>query len=306
MRLTHFTSAANLPAMRTPRALRLLISTLFISFVLFTGSANAEPVDAAEFGKNAPALMLPTSWTPAVDPTGWWMSEKYDGVRAYWDGRHLWTRRGVEINAPRFWLAELPAGVPLDGELWIDRGKFEETVSVVFAQPPDDRWNRVRYMVSDSPRLNSKFEERMTFLRDVLPSTNRFAIAVPQRRCKGAAQLVAERDRIVADGGEGLLLHRPSSDYEIGKSSALLRVHCFDDAEATVIAHLEGKGRLAGKLGSLRVRTPDGREFAIGIGFSDAQRTSPPPIGSTVTYRFRGLTAKGLPRFPSFLHALSD
>jgi DNA ligase-1 len=120
------------------------------------------------------------------------------------------------------------------------------------------------------------------------------------------AQLLAERDRVVREGGEGLMLRQPESAYEPGRSPTLLKVKPYDDAEATVIAHEPGKGKFAGKLGALRVRTDDGREFSVGSGFTDVERESPPPVGTVITYRFEGLTAKGLPRFPSYLRVRRD
>ena len=256
--------------------------------------------------KQAPQLLLANVWSPSIDPTGWWMSEKYDGLRGYWDGRKLWSRKGNLIHAPDYFLAELPRDVALDGELWIGYGKFEETASIVRSETPDDRWKRVRFMVFDAPQAKGTFEERMQFLRATLPEGKRFVRVVAQERCKGVTQLLAERDRVVRLGGEGLMLRQPASAYEAGRSSTLLKVKPYDDAEATVIAHEPGTGKYAGKLGALRVRTDDGREFSVGSGFSDAQRESPPPVGTVITYRFRGLTAKGMPRFPSFLRIRRD
>ena len=251
-------------------------------------------------------LLLANVWTPAVDPTGWWMSEKYDGVRGFWDGKNLLTRNGNAIHAPDYFLADLPAGIALDGELWIGRGKFEETTSVVLSDKPDARWKTVRFMVFDAPRTKGTFEQRVAFIATTLSAKNEFAKPVLQERCKSAAHLVAERDRIVALGGEGMMLRKPKSEYEAGRSPTLLKVKPADDAEATVIGHLSGKGRYEGMLGSLRVRTEDGREFSIGAGLTDAHRASPPPVGTVVTYRHRGLTGKGLPRFPSFLRVRAD
>ncbi|HEX4666042.1 MAG TPA: DNA ligase [Chthoniobacterales bacterium] len=256
--------------------------------------------------KKAPHLLLAKVWDPSIDPTGWWMSEKYDGLRSYWDGHQLWSRKGNQIHAPDYFLAELPAGVALDGELWIGCGKFEETTSAVLSERPDDRWKDVRFMVFDAPQVKGTFEERMHFLQTTLPSENRFAKVVAQERCKGTAQLLAERDRVVGRGGEGLMLRQPESQYETRRSATLLKVKPYDDEEATVIAHEPGNGKYAGKLGALRVRTSDGREFSVGSGLSDAVRASPPAVGTVITYRFRGLTAKGLPRFPSFLRIRRD
>jgi len=254
----------------------------------------------------APRLLLANVWRPSIDPTGWWISEKYDGLRGYWDGQKLWTRNGNLIHAPEYFLAELPRDVPLDGELWMGHGKFEETVSIVRSETPDDRWKTIRYMVFDAPQANGTFEQRMQFLRAAISAENDFVRVVAQERCQGATQLLAMRDRIVREGGEGLMLRQPDSAYDPKRSPTLLKVKPYDDAEATIIAHEPGKGKYAGKLGALRVRTEDGREFSIGSGLTDAERTSPPPIGTVVTYRFEGLTAKGMPRFPAYLRIRRD
>ena len=278
---------------------------IVVLWLLAGAILRALPADSVP-EKSDPALLLANVWTPAINPAGWWMSEKYDGLRGFWDGRKLWSRKGRAIAAPDYFLAELPKDIALDGELWMGRGKFEETISAVLSQTPDERWKRVRFMVFDAPQAKGTFEQRMEFLRATLSAGNQFAKPVIQTRCEGAAQLMAERDRIVSEGGEGLMLRKPESEYEAGRSPTLLKVKPLDDAEATVIAHLPGKGKNAGKLGALRVRTAEGREFSIGTGFTDAQREMPPPIGTLVTYRFRGQTAKGLPRFPSFLRVRRD
>lgn len=293
----------NPPRQRT--ITRGFVVGIFLAFKLIAkaddSSRSKSPTDT-----QVPHLLLADVWNRSIDPTGWWMSEKYDGLRGYWDGRTLWSRKGQVIHAPSYFAAELPRDIPLDGELWIGRGKFEETVSTVRSETPDDRWTKVRFMVFDAPQAQGAFEERMQFLGATLPETNRFVRVVMQERCRGITELLAERDRIVRLGGEGLMLRRPKSKYEPQRSPTLLKVKPYDDAEATVIAHEPGQGKFAGKLGALRVRTEDGREFSVGSGFTAAQRDSPPPIGALITYRFRGLTAKGMPRFPTYLRIRQD
>lgn len=295
--------------MKIPSRCRLRLIGLAAGIFLASSLAASE-IDligaTPATNKRAPHLLLANVWNPSIDPTGWWMSEKYDGLRGYWDGRKLWSRKGNLIHAPDYFLAELPHDIALDGELWIDHGKFEETISIVRSETPDDRWKRVHFMVFDAPQAKGTFEQRMQFLRATFPQDNGFVRVVVQDRCQGVAQLLAERDRIVRLGGEGLMLRQPESVYEAGRSPTLLKVKPYDDAEATVIAHEPGKAKFAGKLGAVRVRTDDGREFSIGSGFTDAQRESPPPVGTVITYRFRGLTAKGLPRFPSYLRVRQD
>ena len=283
---------------------RLLVGIWFAAHAAAQTKDAAIEIPAAE--KSSPALLLANVWNPSIDPTGWWVSEKYDGLRGFWDGRKLWSRKGNAIQAPADFLKELPADVALDGELWMGRGQFEEAISTVLSQTPDERWKKVRFMVFDAPQAKGTFEERLRFLQATLPAGNQFVKPVPQVRCKGTAHLLAERDRIVQLGGEGLMLRKPESAYEAGRSPTLLKVKTHDDAEATVIAHLSGKGKFTDKLGSLRVRAADGREFSVGTGFTDAQRAAPPPVGAVITYRYRGLTDKGLPRFPSFLRVRTD
>ncbi len=286
--------------------------TLIFSFAgLFHFSpltARGEDVapSAAPTTKKAPSLLLAKVWNRSIDPTGWWMSEKFDGLRCYWDGHQLWSRKGKRITAPAYFLAELPNDIALDGELWIGRGKFEETISTALSEKPDDRWQDLRFMVFDAPQAKGTFEQRMKFLQTTIPNERRFVKVVAQTRCRGIEQLLAERDRMVDLGGEGLMIRQPESEYEAKRSPTLLKVKPYDDAEATVIAHEAGKGKYAGKLGALHVRTSDGREFSIGSGLTDAERASPPAVGTVITYRFRGLTAKGLPRFPSFLRIRRD
>ena len=101
-------------------------------------------------------------------------------------------------------------------------------------------------------------------------------------------------------GGEGLMLHRADANYTTGRSDVLLKMKLWHDAEAEVIGHQPGKGKYAGVLGALKVRTADGVEFMLGTGLTEAERRNPPPIGSTVTYRYREVTKRGVPRFASF------
>ena len=278
--------------------------------LLLAGRLAAQPTDTAVASPAAetrkPQLLLANVWKPSVDPTGWWMSEKYDGLRAYWDGERLWSRNGNLVHVPDYFLAEMPRDVALDGELWIGHGKFEETMSIVRSETPDDRWHGIRYMVFDAPNAEGTFEQRMEVLRATIAEGNRFVRLVRQERCQGTAHLRAECDRVIREGGEGLMLRRPESAYEAGRSATLLKVKPYDDAEATVIAHQPGKGKFAGKVGALQVRTEDGREFSIGSGLTDAEREAPPAVGTVVTYRYRGLTAKGLPRFPAYLRVRRD
>jgi DNA ligase-1 len=112
---------------------------------------------------------------------GWMMSEKLDGMRAFWDGgvsrgrrateipwanteKHdrflneviatgLWSRYGQVIRAPDWWLDMLPSNLLLDGELYGGRGKFQFVMSTVKDHVGGDGWNDISYVVFDSPSV---------------------------------------------------------------------------------------------------------------------------------------------------------
>jgi len=253
-----------------------------------------------------PPLLLAESWDNAADLSGWWMSEKLDGVRAYWDGRQFLSRQGNLYHAPDWFVEGLPA-VPLDGELWIDRKKFQRTVSIVRRQDKGEMWKEVRFLVFDAPGATGGFEDRLAFLRDTLAgSAGKFVGQHAQERCGSIAALRAELTRVEGLGGEGLMLRQPGSKYVAGRSSTLLKVKTFHDAEAVVVGHQAGAGRHKGRMGALLVRLPDGVSFAIGTGFSDRERETPPAIGTKVTFRYQELSDTGVPRFPSWVSVRLD
>ena len=263
----------------------------------------ALPALAASAGEaGAPPLLLANVYREDVALDRYWVSEKLDGVRAYWDGERLRSRKGNPINAPPWFVAHLPR-VPLDGELWMGRGAFERLSGAVRRQRPDDaQWREIRFMVFDLPSSPATFDRRLQRLREMFETVaSPYVALVEQFRVSGRAELMERLERVVAGGGEGLMLHKGSSLYAAGRSDDLLKLKTHEDAEAVVIGHLPGKGRLTGMLGALLVETPEGLRFRLGTGFSDEERRNPPPLGATVTYRHHGRTRNGVPRFASFL-----
>lgn len=254
-----------------------------------------------------PALMLAKVYQGDVALSDYWVSEKYDGVRGYWDGERLLTRGGKVVASPAWFTAGWPKQ-PLDGELWAGRGRFELAQSTVARDTPDDAaWREMRYMVFDLPAHPGTFDERIPALSKLVGDLHlAWVQPVPQRKVADRAALQALLKKTVAGGGEGLMLHRGSSRYSATRSDDLLKLKPYEDAEATVVGHVPGKGKYAGMLGALVVQKPGGLQFSIGTGFSDAQRKDPPPIGSEVTYRYIGLHASGVPRFASFLRVRKE
>jgi DNA ligase-1 len=256
---------------------------------------------------DAPALLLAQVYRPGLPLQDYWVSEKYDGVRGFWDGRTLRTRGGETVQAPAWFTAGWPE-VPMDGELWAGRGRFSHAQSTTRQQQPGDvAWRQIRFMVFDLPGDKGTFDQRLPALNALVESLGQpWVQAVPQRRVANDAALQALLHRTVRAGGEGLMLHRGASLYRAGRSDDLIKVKTHEDTEARVVAHLPGKGRHAGRLGALLVETPSGQRFRLGAGFSDADRERPPPVGSWVTYRFRGTHNGGLPRFASFVRVRED
>lgn len=256
---------------------------------------------------NPPDILLARVFDAAVDPAEYWISEKYDGVRAIWDGRELRFRSGRRIPAPAWFIAGLPEEA-LDGELWLGRNRFDELSAIVRkAEPVDAEWQGIKYMVFELPGASGTFTDRIQAMRQLVAGSSLPNLQVaPQFRVGDRATLRRRLAEIVADGGEGLMLHRADATYHGGRSDDLLKLKPFEDAEARVIGHEPGKGRFAGLTGALRLRTADGRQFRIGSGLSDAVRRNPPPVGSLVTYRYQSLTPKGLPRFPRYWRIRDD
>lgn len=266
--------------------------------------APAAGGDEAEEG--GPPLLLAQRWESDVDLEGWWMSEKLDGVRAWWDGKVFLSRLGNVYHAPDWFLAALPE-IPLDGELWGGRGKFQGTVSIVRRQDRSDLWKEISFVVFDAPKAGGPFEARMDLLTRCLGERRApHARAHEHQVCRGIDHLREELARVESLGGEGLMLRKPGSLYEVGRSATLLKVKSFRDAEARVVEHVKGAGRHRGRLGSLVVELSDGTRFSVGTGLSDAEREDPPPIGSIIGFRYQELSKDGVPRFPSYLGVRED
>ncbi|MBA3462442.1 MAG: DNA ligase [Deltaproteobacteria bacterium] len=255
----------------------------------------------------APPILLAHPWDQVVDLSGWWMSEKLDGVRAYWDGTRFLSRLGNQFHAPDWFIADLPKDVILDGELWAGRKKFQRGVSIARRQDKSDDWRELTYVVFDAPAHDAAFEQRLEHVRQLMEASgSQHARWLPHERCTGLDHLRAELARVEELGGEGLMMRQPGSRYEVGRSWTLRKVKTFHDAEARVIAHVRGAGRHGGRLGSLQCELPNGKVFNVGTGLSDAERNNPPPVGTVVTFRYQELSNDGVPRFPSYVGVRDD
>ncbi|MFT5295530.1 MAG: DNA ligase-1 [Colwellia sp.] len=261
---------------------------------------------AKESPKIQLATVYKTNLSNPVNIQEYFISEKLDGIRGFWNGKNLFTRRGNLIYAPE-WFTQGWPNTYIDGELWSNRGEFEKISSCVRRHKPDNHkktscWQKIHFMLFDLPKHLGTFSQRIKQMNSLVEVTNSsYLLAIKQEKIDSITLLHQRLSNIVNRGGEGLMLHHQEAHYKEGRSNALMKLKQHDDAEAVVIAHIEGKGKYKNKMGSLRVRMPTGLVFKIGSGFTDKQRQKPPAIGSTVTFKYIGKTARGVPKFASFL-----
>lgn len=264
------------------------------------GAASTERAEGAKAGK--PLGEWAGDWDTRLDPSRYMVSEKLDGVRAIWDGAELRFRSGRLIAAPTWFLAGLPP-VALDGELWLGRKSFDRLSGTVRkTQPVDAEWRALRYVAFDAPVPEVPFEARAQRLQALVAQINLpWLGAIDHIRLASPAGLQTRLEQVAALGGEGLVLHRLDALWQPGRTDAVRKLKLQPDDEARVVAHLPGKGKFEGQMGALLLEMPNGKQFALGTGFSAADRAQPPPIGAQVTYRYRDHTPAGLPKFASFL-----
>ena len=277
------------------------LGTLVASRAAATSSGGGSASSGANKKDTAPPILLAHKWETEHDPTGWWMSEKLDGIRAYWDGETFTSRLGNRFFAPDWFIEDLPADT-LDGELWVGRKMFQKTTSIVRSGAAGHEWRSVSFVIFDAPNAKGTFEERIAHAKKVITKAQApHARVLDHVACAGIDHLREELSRVEALGGEGLMLRQPKSKYAIGRSTSLLKVKTFHDAEARVIGHADGTGKHKGRLGALICELPGGTKFNVGTGFSDAEREKPPKIGSVITFRYQELSDDGVPRFPSYV-----
>lgn len=262
-------------------------------FFLLCTSLVAQPLD----------LMLLEQYRNQ-DIRGWVMSEKLDGVRGYWNGKQLLSRQGYPLSAPDYFTQSFPP-FAIDGELFSERGKFEEIAATVRSANPKG-WYKLKLYVFDVPQAQGDLFARLKTLADYLAQNPApYIHIIPQIPVKDDAHLKQFFEQIQAAGGEGVVVRNPHSPYIHGRSAQILKLKAVADAECEVVAHHQGKGKYQGKLGAISCRNQQGI-FRIGSGFKDKDRENPPPIGAIITYKYRGLTASGKPRFATYWRIRSD
>lgn len=249
-----------------------------------------------------PKIQLATLYHQDINIEEYWVSEKLDGVRAYWNGKNLISRQGNIFNAP-LWFSNGFPDTPLDGELWIAREQFAEVSGIVRTKKANDKeWQKIAFMIFDLPGSSTNFSERIKGMQNIVKnSSSPYLKMIKQQKVESNAELQELFENVLSKGGEGLMLHRGDAYYQAKRSNDLMKLKKYQDEEAVVVQHLPGKGRNSGRLGAILVKTENGTVFKIGSGFSDLQRENPPAVGTTITYKYIGKTQNGVPRFASFM-----
>ncbi|GAB6145718.1 DNA ligase [Desulfocicer niacini] len=268
-----------------------LILSLFFYSSLFAGE---------------PALQKPQVYSHEEDIAGWVMSEKLDGIRGYWDGTRMYTRKGIPLNPPAWFTQNFPP-FPLDGELWSKRGDFEFIQSVVMDQTPGKGWKHITYNIFEVPMGKGDFLSRLNRARTWFKAhKNTHARFIPQIRIKEKSNMEDFLKEVESMGGEGVIVKNPDIPYHTGRSPHMLKVKNCQDMEGIVVGINKGQGKYENVMGSLTVKLKNGITFKLGTGFSDEIRQKPPQPGSTVTFKYHGFTKNGIPKFASFLRMRQD
>ncbi len=233
--------------------------------------------------------------------TGYLMSEKLDGIRAYWDGKNLLSRSGKIIHAPKWFKKNFPS-FEVDGELWSKRGDFEFIQSVVMDKKPSKGWKKITYNIFEVPNQKGKLIKRLEVLKKYLKSHQIHHMKIiKQTVCEDKKHLEKFFEEVKSKGGEGVVLRDPKAPYIAKRTTKALKYKDFEDDECEVVSYHKGKGKYEGLLGSFTCSLKNGVEFKVGSGLIDKERRNPPAIGKIITFKHQGYTKYGKPRFPVFL-----
>lgn len=245
----------------------------------------------------------------SAPPIGWWASEKWDGIRALWDGEKMISRGSgvgkpkVYTYVPEWFKNTLPPGIPLDGEIWIGRGLFQKTSRLSTIKPgksytteqieniwAGDADPPVVFKVFDVPNDPRPFERRMAFLQTVVkdrkvcwnklayPGKKLFPIQFTEQvKIKTMEQLVNLYTKMTSEGAEGIMLRASGSPYQTKRSKYMLKYKIKEDSECILREYIPGDGKYTGMLGSLKCELmtdgkPNNVFTQIGTGLNDTQR----------------------------------
>ena len=242
-----------------------------------------------------PELLLLNNYQDDINVTSWYMSEKLDGVRAYWDGEKLISRSGKVFSAPRFFTKDFPKH-ELDGELWTSRDNFSSIVSIVNKKEEHSKWDEITYNIFEVPNAKGDLLQRLQKVKE-----SKYIKRIKQIKVKNKEHLNEFLKTVEEKNGEGLVVRDGNLNYYVGRDNNALKVKSYIDTECRVVAYNKGQGKYENMLGSLSCKMDNQQIIKIGSGFNEYQRKNPPEIDAIIIFKYYGLTSKGNPRFPIFL-----
>jgi DNA ligase 1 len=251
-------------------------------------------------------------------PNGWFVSEKFDGFRAIWDGKDFRSRTNRIFNAPGWFKLWMPPGIVLDGELFLGRCNFESCGLINRKIPRDEDWMHVKYQIFDAPKHPGMFEERYEYIKHLIKTRcdcknlvdTQFNIQCPlilttQTKVKNEKEMDKMFNKLIKNGAEGIMLRAPNSPYDNKRSSHLLKVKQLFDDECKIIGYKPGTGKYTGKLGAFKCELVKDKSKVFHLsGMPDSIRENykkTHKLGTIITFTYMGMTKYGIPRHPNYL-----
>ncbi|GMI42112.1 hypothetical protein TrCOL_g1778 [Triparma columacea] len=280
-----------------------------------TTTSSASPPAGGTAPDVAALHSLAHSYKGTQDVAGWVVSEKLDGMRAILVNGTAYSRAGNVIRAPPQFFSGVPPAAILDGELWLGRGKFQDTVSITKSHgAPMSEWSKVKFVCFDAPAIPGGINERLDYAREA--TTNAPHCEVVETETLPVTGVQEEIDRrmalMKAAGAEGLMLRHPTNSFKPKRTHDLLKVKHVSSADAIVVGYEGGKGRNSGCIGALVVELLSDRSktFKVGGGMNDKEREieryENEYKGRTVEVKYNELTKGGIPRFPIYMRTKPD
>lgn len=232
-------------------------------------------------------------------------SEKLDGVRAYWDGKNLYSKGGKLLTPPSFFTQNFPP-FPIEGELWSKRGDFEKIVGIIKSKTNPQQWKELKFYIFEVPYQTGGILERLEFLQTYLhTSPAPFIQIIPQFQVTTLKALNETLLTLSKEGAEGLVIRDKTLPYYTGRTKSAMKLKLYQDRECKITAYIQGKGKFENQVGAIECL--DGEvKFKIGSGMNEDFRKNPPKIGTIITYKYFGLNKNKKPKFPVFLRIRSD